>query len=108
MKSRIAVMMIVLMSVALLFGCATSGKDEGALDPKMVRSDNIDFWEEVGWADMTAAEQALWMKLGWDEASWEEETKAPASEDKYWNQLSAEEKAAATALGYTKGSWDAE
>ena len=104
MKSRIAVLMIVLMSVALLFGCATSGK----MDPNTVRSDNIAFWEEVGWADMTAAEQALWMKLGWDEASWEEETKAPASEDKYWNQLSAEEKAAATALGYTKGSWDAE
>ena len=102
MKSKIAVMMIVLMSVALLFGCATSGK----LDPNTVRSDDIAFWEEVGWADMTAAEQALWEKLGWNEASWEEEAKQPASEDKYWNQLSAEEQAAATALGYTKASWD--
>jgi hypothetical protein len=108
MKSRIAVLMIVLMSLALLFGCATSGKDEGGLDPKMVRSDNIDFWEEVGWADMTAAEQELWIKLGWDEASWEGEAKQPASEDKYWNQLSSEEQAAATALGYTKESWDKE
>ena len=108
MKSRIAVLMIVLMSVALLFGCATSGKDEGALNPNMVRSDNIAFWEEVGWADMTAAEQALWMKLGWDEASWEGEAKQPASEDKYWKQLSSEEQAAATTLGYTKESWDEE
>ena len=104
MKSRIAVLMIVLMSVALLFGCATSGK----LDPNTVRSDDIAFWEEVSWVDMTPAEQALWMKLGWNEASWEEEAKQPASEDKYWNQLSEEEQAAATALGYTKESWDEE
>ena len=108
MKSRIAVLMMVLMSMALLFGCASSGKDEGALDPNLVRSDNIAMWEEIGWADMTAAEQALWKKLGWDEASWEGDTKQPASEDKYWKQLSEEEQAAATALGYTKESWDAE
>jgi hypothetical protein len=108
MKSKIAVVMIVLMSVALLFHCATSGKDEKGLDPKMVRSDNVAFWEEVSWADMTAAEQELWMKLGWNEESWEGEAKQPASEDKYWKQLSDEERAAATALGYTKESWDAE
>ena len=104
MKSRITVLMIVLMGVSLLFGCATSGK----MDPNTVRSDNIDFWEEVAWADMTAAEQELWKKLGWDEASWEGDAKQPASEDKYWKQLSDEEQAAATALGYTKESWDAE
>jgi hypothetical protein len=104
MKSRIAVLMIVLMSAGLLFGCATSGK----MDPNTVRSDDIAFWEEVGWADMTPAEQALWKKLGWDEASWEGDAKQPASEDKYWKQLSAEEQAAATTLGYTKATWDEE
>ena len=108
MKSRIAVVMIMLLCLALLFGCATAGKDEGGLDPKLVRSDNVAFWEEAGWADMTAAEQELWMKLGWNEDSWEGEAKQPASEDKYWKQLSDEEQAAATALGYTKESWDAE
>ncbi len=105
MKSRIAVLMIVLMSVALLLGCATSGKDEAAMDPSSVHTD-IAYWEEAGWEDMSSAEQALWMKLGWDADSWEGEAKAPASEDKYWKQLNDVEQAAATALGYTKASWD--
>ena len=103
MKSRIAVLMMVMMSVALIFGCASMGK----MDPNTVRTD-IAFWEECGWADMTAAEQDLWAKLGWNEASWEGEAKQPASEDKYWKQLSSVEQAAATALGYTKATWDEE
>ncbi len=101
MKTRIAIVLVVLMSAALLFGCATSGK----MDANTVRTD-LAFWEEAGWADMTEAEQALWMKLGWTEESWEGEAKQPASEDQYWKQLSAEEQAAATALGYTKATWD--
>ncbi len=103
MKTRIAVLMVVLMSAALLFGCATSGK----MDADSVRTD-IAVWEEAGWEDMTAAEQALWGKLGWDADSWEGEAKQPASEDKYWNSLNADEQAAATALGYTKANWDEE
>ncbi len=95
-------MMIALMSVALLFGCATTSK----LDPNMVRTDDLNFWEEAGWEDLTPAEQALWKEMGWDEASWEGEAKKPPSEDLYWNQLSEEERAAATKLGYTKESWD--
>jgi hypothetical protein len=102
MKSRIVVLMIALMSVALLFGCATSGK----MDPSMVRTDDLNLWEEAGWAELTPAEQALWMVLGWDEASWEGEAKKPPSEDLYWNQLSEEERMAATKLGYTKATWD--
>jgi len=104
MKSKIAVMMVVMMSVALMFGCASMGK----MDPNMVRTDDLNFWEECSWTDMTAAEQDLWKVLGWDEASWEGEAKQPASEDKYWNQLSSEEQAAASALGYTKETWDEE
>jgi len=103
MKKRIAVVLVMMMSVALLFGCASMGK----MDPNTVRTD-IALWDEAGWADMTQAEQALWAKLGWSEASWEGEAKQPASEDKYWKQLSSEEQAAATALGYTKASWDEE
>ena len=101
MESRISVMMMVLVSVALLFGCASMGK----MDPNTVRTD-IELWEVAGWTEMTEAEQALWKVLGWNEASWEGEAKQPASEDKYWNQLSSDEQAAATALGYTKASWD--
>ncbi len=52
MKSRIIVLMIALMSVTLLFGCATSGK----LDPNSVRTDDLNFWEEAGWADLTMAD----------------------------------------------------
>ena len=106
MNSRIAVLMIALMSVALLFGCATSGGDKGMPDPNMVRTDDLNLWEEAGWTDLTAAEQALWMELGWDEASWEGEAKKPESEDLYWNQLSDAERMAAEKLGYTKESWD--
>ena len=101
MKTRIAVVLVMMMSVALLFGCATSGK----MDADSVRTD-IALWEEVGWEDMTAAEMALWEKLGWDADSWEGEAKQPASEDKYWNQLSDEEREACGKLGYTKESWD--
>jgi hypothetical protein len=108
MKSRIAVFLVVLMGVALVFVGATSAKDEAALDPNLVRSDNLDFWEEVGWTDMTPAEKWLWQKLSWTEASWNEEEKPPASEDKYWKQLTDEERYAAERLGYTKASWDEE
>ncbi len=104
MKSRIAVLMIVLMSVTLLFGNAIAG----GIPADTVRSNDIGFWEEVDWGDMTPAEQTLWNKLGWDADSWAGEAKQPASEDKYWKQLSAEEQAAATALGYTKATWDEE
>ncbi len=103
MKKRIAVVLVMMISIALLFGCASMGK----MDPNSVRTD-IALWEEAGWADMTTAEQDLWAKLGWNAESWEGEAKQPASEDKYWKQLSSEEQAAATALGYTKASWDGE
>ncbi len=102
MKSRTVMMMIALMSVALMFGCATSGK----MDPNMVRTDDLNLWEDAGWVDLTMAEQALWMEMGWNEASWEGEAKKPPSEDLYWNQLSEKERMAATKLGYTKATWD--
>lgn len=102
MKSRMIVLMTVLMGIALMFGCATSGK----MDPNMVRTDDLNLWEEAAWSDLTPAEQELWKVLGWDEASWEGEAKKPPSEDLYWNQLSDDERMAATKLGYTKETWD--
>ena len=108
MKSRIAVFLVVMMGVALVSVGAASAMDVRGLDPNLVRSNNIDFWEEVDWEGMTPAEQWLWKVLGWTEASWNEEEKPPASEDKYWKQLTVEERFAAERLGYTKASWDEE
>ena len=106
--AKLTVLLVVVIGLALLAGCASSGLDKGKLDPTMVRTDDLNFWEEAGWGDMTAAEQDLWKVLGWDEDSWEGEAKQPASEDKYWNQLSPEEQEAAAKLGYTKATWDEE
>ncbi len=97
---------------SMVTGCATSQGEktaESMLTDSTVRvppGDPTAFWDEMGWTDMTKAEQALWGVLGWTEASWNEEEKPPASEDKYWNQLSEEEKAACRKLGYTKETWD--
>ena len=55
---------------------------------------------------LTTAEQALWVSLGWDAASWDGYTGAPASQSKSWSQLTVEEQDAATALGYDQTSWD--
>ena len=101
-----------LLAFSLVTGCATSqsGKtDEAKLSDDTVRvppADPTAFWDEMGWTDMTKAEQALWGVLGWTEDAWNEEAKPPASEDKYWNQLSDEERKACEGLGYTKESWD--
>ena len=108
----------IILTLALLLACfmvagsATSQSEKAAeskLSDDTVRvppGDPTAFWDEMGWEDMTKAEQALWGVLGWTEASWNEEEKPPASEDKYWNQLSDEERAACEKLSYTKELWD--
>jgi len=58
------------------------------------------------WTDMNHAGQALWKTLGGDEASSEEETDAPDSNDKYWQNLTQNECTAATKLGYDQSCWD--
>ncbi len=108
----ISLALALLLTVSMVTGCATSqgGKAaEAELTDSTVRTppgDPTKFWDEFGWSDMTKAEQAIWGALGWTEESWEEEAKAPASEDKYWNQLSEEEQDACKKLGYTKRLWD--
>lgn len=51
--------------------------------------------------------RASFMKtLGGDEASWEDETDAPDSNDKYWQNLTKNQCTAATKLGYGQSCWD--
>ncbi|MGI0485243.1 hypothetical protein ACN4EK_07380 [Pantanalinema rosaneae CENA516] len=73
-----------------------------------VKGDPSTAWDDLSWVDMNSAEQALWAALGWDEASWEEETDAPDSDDRYWEDLTSDEQKAATQLGYTQSLWDEE
>lgn len=65
-----------------------------------------DTWDDLSWTDLNDAVQALWKTLGWNEASWEEETDAPDSNDKYWQDLTQNERTAAAQLGYDQASWD--
>jgi hypothetical protein len=108
----ISLTLALLLAFSLVTGCATSQDakaPEAELSDATVRvppGDPTAFWDELGWSDMSKAEQALWGVLGWTEASWEDEAKPPASEDKYWNLLSAEEQEAGEKLGYTKELWD--
>ena len=112
LSTFISLILALLLAISMVTGCATSQGEktaESMLSDDTVRvppGDPTAFWDEMGWTDMTKAEQALWGVLGWTEESWEEEAKPPASEDKYWNQLSDEEREAAEKLGYTKELWD--
>jgi len=108
----ISLTLALFLAISLVTGCATSQSEktaEAKLSDDSVRvppGDPTAFWDEMGWTDMTKAEQALWGVLGWTEAAWEGEAKNPPSEDKYWNQLSDEEKDACKKLGYNKRLWD--
>ena len=108
LSTFISLTLALLLAFSLVIGCATSqkGKTDEADTVRVPPGDPTAFWDEMGWNDLTKAEQELWGVLGWTEASWEEEEKPPASEDKYWNQLSDAEREAAAKLGYTKDSWD--
>ena len=61
-----------------------------------------DTWDDLSWTDMNNDEQALWATLGWNEASWEEDSDAPDSNEKYWEDLTENERDAATKLGYNQ------
>lgn len=64
------------------------------------------FWDALDWADLNAAEQEAWSALGWNEASWDQNTDIPASDTTDWSELSDEEREAATRLGYDVASWN--
>lgn len=71
-----------------------------------VKGNPVEFWSEFSWTDLSKTEQKYFSVLGWDEASWEEETDEPSSSDKYWKELTSDEQAAATILGFTSELWD--
>ena len=75
---------------------------------RKIQGSPSDTWDDLDWTDMNDAEQALWQTLGWDEASWQEDTDPPASNDTYWEDLTQDERDAATELGYNQSSWDEE
>lgn len=77
-------------------------------DIRQVTGDPNEFWDEFDWADLSSAEQELWGKLGWNAASWDEETDPPEADDAYWEDLSPEARTALEKLGYTQASWDEE
>ena len=103
---------ILLICMGLLLGCASpSALPPGQQDTSEVRQtekgEELEaFWDKFDWTDLTLAEQALWGVLGWDEASWQDEADAPASESKDWSELSDEERRAAEQLGYDEKYWD--
>lgn len=75
---------------------------------RQVQGNPGEIWDDLSWTDMNSEEQALWGLLGWDEASWEEETDPPESSDKYWEEMSSQECQALEQLGYTQALWDEE
>ena len=98
---------ILLCVAALLSGCGDSSTSPDT--PEGVRQpggDVNDFWDQFGWSDLSSDERALWEALGWDEASWQGETAAPASEEKEWSELTDAERAAAERLGYDEAQWN--
>jgi hypothetical protein len=75
-------------------------------DPRQPEGDIEAFWNDFDWNDLRPNEQELWGVLGWDEASWQEETDPPASEEMTWEELTDEERDAAEQLGYDQATWD--
>jgi hypothetical protein len=65
-------------------------------------------WNDVGWQDMSAAEQAAWTTLGWRAETWGSDDPAtePEISQKDWAELTANEKEAADALGYNEKNWN--
>ena len=106
--------MIVLISMGLLFGCATpsagpTGQEQitSAVHQPQGDEDLNTFWDEFNWTDFTPTEQTLWQTLGWNETTWQDEVNEPASESKHWSDLTTEERSAAKQLGYGEQYWDA-
>jgi len=62
-------------------------------------------WNNLDWSDMTRPQQALWARLGWNQARWDG-NRPPASNAKDWFQLTTEERNAATELGFGPRNWE--
>ena len=69
-------------------------------DPKPVKYDEDDDWNELPSKAREAAEV-----LGYSEELWDKDREPPSC-DKYWKDLSPKEKCAAIMLGYTEDKWN--
>jgi hypothetical protein len=101
---------ILTISIGLLGGCNESQPtDTNATQSVRAPAAGQDldtFWTDTAWKDLNPTEEKLWRTLGWAEASWNEEAKAPPSETQKWGELTDEGRTAATKLGYDKKYWD--
>lgn len=79
-----------------------------AQTPAGVRAqDDLCFWGQISWEEMSAEEQRLWAVLGWTEANWEGDPSGyPVSEELDWASLTVAEQNAAGAFGFDQRSWD--
>jgi hypothetical protein len=71
-------------------------------------TEDLCFWEHLGWEELQPSEQNAWAKLGWTAEMWEDESEAaiPPSEYKDWDELSESEQRALMDLGYTAETWE--
>lgn len=105
-------LVVVLSGLIFLSACggATGAADPGdAADTSAIRQPEGDvetYWDSFDWGELNAAEQESWGALGWNEANWDGDAAAPASEGKDWAELTAAEQTAAEQLGYTQTYWD--
>ena len=66
----------------------------------------LNHYRDYFWAELVEYEVVAYVKaLGWDEKAWEENKKAPKSEEREWFELSQVEKDAAEALCYFPELW---
>jgi len=71
-------------------------------------TEDLCFWEHLGWEELQPSEQNAWATLGWTAEMWEDESEAaiPPSEYKDWGELSETEQRALVDLGYTAETWE--
>lgn len=71
-------------------------------------TEDLCFWEHLGWEELQPSEQTAWAQLGWTAEMWEDESDAaiPPSEYKDWDELSETEQRALMDLGYTAETWE--
>jgi hypothetical protein len=64
-------------------------------------------WNDIEWKELTAAERAAWVTLGWRPETWgsDDPSVEPDSLSKDWTELTANERQAAQMLGYNQQNW---
>ena len=78
--------------------------EEAAMSVRAMQG-NPQIWEQLGWDEMSATEQALWTALGWQADRWDNND-PPASAEMAWSELSPTQQNAARGLGFTEELWN--